>query len=38
MNQRVYEVLVSCELFSLLGKDTNSSIEIAMLACKDKRY
>ncbi len=43
MNQGVYEVLVFCGLFSLLGNCTNSSIKIAMLvqamlACKDKRY
>jgi hypothetical protein len=38
MNQGVYEVLVFCRLFSLLGNCIYSNIEIAMLAFKDKRY
>jgi uncharacterized membrane protein len=43
MNQGVYEVLIFCGLFALLGNCTNSNIEIAMfmqtlLACNDKRY
>jgi len=38
MNQGVYEVFVFYRFFSLLGNCTNSNIEIAMLACKDKRY